>query len=99
MNLRFTEAAETQLEEIGDYIAQDNPERAITFIQDMRERCRSLSAFPSRFPLVERFEQNGIRKFAHGNYLIFFRIEGTTVVIVHVLHAARDYTAILSSRE
>jgi toxin ParE1/3/4 len=31
----------------------------------------------------------------HGNYLIFYRIDPDHVVVVHVLHGARDYEAIL----
>ena len=35
MGVLFTPLAETDLEVIGDYIAQDNPARALTFIQEM----------------------------------------------------------------
>jgi plasmid stabilization system protein ParE len=31
MRFRFSHRAETDIEEIGDYIAEDNPERAVTF--------------------------------------------------------------------
>ena len=33
MRLEFQPQAERDLEGIGDYIAQDNPRRAITFLQ------------------------------------------------------------------
>lgn len=36
----FTDAAEGELEAIGDYIAVDNPTRAATFIQELRDRCQ-----------------------------------------------------------
>lgn len=36
-----------------------------------------------------------VRKLVHGNYLIFFRIVETNVEILHVLHGARDYQALL----
>ena len=36
MGVLFTPLADTDLEEIGDYIAQDNPARALTFIQEPR---------------------------------------------------------------
>lgn len=35
MRVLFTSLADTDLEEIGDYIAQDNPARALTFIQEI----------------------------------------------------------------
>lgn len=34
MGVLLTPLAETDLEEVGDYIALDNPTRALTFIQD-----------------------------------------------------------------
>jgi toxin ParE1/3/4 len=37
MQLVFSGGAEHDLEEIGDYIAQDNPSRAVTFIREMRD--------------------------------------------------------------
>ena len=38
MRFRFTVAAERDVEEIGDFIARDNPERAVTFIDALTER-------------------------------------------------------------
>ena len=36
MIVRFTADAETDLERIGDHIAQDSPARALAFIQELR---------------------------------------------------------------
>lgn len=87
--------AERDLEHIGDWIARDNPARAVTFIEEIRRACIDLEAFPERFPLVPRYESQGVRHRANGNYLIFYRVEPGKVVILHVLHGARDYSALL----
>ena len=50
---------------------------------------------PSAFPLVPRYEHRGIRLRVSGNYLIFYRVEVDRVVIVRILHGARDYEAVL----
>lgn len=50
---------------------------------------------PLRVSLVPRFEQSGIRRIPHGNYAIFYRIEGERVEIVHILNGAQDYEKIL----
>ena len=42
-----------------------------------------------------RLEKHGVRRRLHGNYLIFYRIEADRLVVLHVLHGARDYGAIL----
>ena len=46
MGVLFTPLAETDLEDIGDYIAQDNPTRALSFIQEMRAQCQKIGKSP-----------------------------------------------------
>jgi toxin ParE1/3/4 len=91
MIVRIAKEAETDLEAIGDHIASDNPVRALSFIRKIREACENLSSFPKRFPLVQRHEHSGLRKFSLGRYLIFYAPRQDEVVIVHILHAASDY--------
>lgn len=95
MIVHISAEAEHDLEAIGDYIARANPERAISFLRELREQCLGLSDMPQRFPLVSRYEAAGVRRRSHGNYLIFYRIEGDKVVIIHILHGAQDYGAFL----
>lgn len=95
MIVKLSAEAERDLEDIGDYIARDDPERAIGFIRELRSKCLELAKFPRRFPILARYEAQGIRHRVHGNYLIFYRVEADRVVVVHVLHGAMDYRAIL----
>ena len=95
MIVAFTVEALRDLEEIGDYIAQDNPDRAESFIAEIRDKCLGIGAFPKSFPVAHRHVGSRIRKRGFRGYLIFYRIVGATVEIIHVLHGARDYSAIL----
>ena len=95
MIVHLSAEAEHDLETIGDYIAQDNPARAISFLRALREKCLGLSDHPERFPLVPRFEGVGVRRRGHGDYLIFCGVEVDRVVIIHILHGAQDYGAVL----
>ncbi|MCG2841239.1 type II toxin-antitoxin system RelE/ParE family toxin [Sandaracinobacter sp. RS1-74] len=95
MIVHLSAEAEGDIEAIGDFIARDNPARAITFIQELRAKCLGLADLPRGYPLVQRYEDKGVRRCGHGNYLIFYRIEAERVVVLHVLHGAQDYTAIL----
>lgn len=97
MIVHLSAEAEYDLETIGDYIAQDNPTRAISFLRELREKCLGLGNLPERFPLVPRYEAMGVRRRGHGNYLIFYRVEGEKVVVIHILHGAQDYGTILFS--
>jgi toxin ParE1/3/4 len=95
MIVHLTAEAEYDLETIGDHIARDNPARALTFLQELRSKCLGLADMPERFPLVPRYEAAGVRRRVHGDYLIFYRVEPEKVVIIHILHGAQNYGAIL----
>ncbi|WP_324251760.1 type II toxin-antitoxin system RelE/ParE family toxin [Paraburkholderia gardini] len=56
MIIVLTREAEHDLEQIGDYIALDNPHRALSFV---RERCVGLAKLPFAFPLILRHEHLG----------------------------------------
>jgi plasmid stabilization system protein ParE len=91
MIVRLTREAERDLEAIADRIAKDNPERALSFVQELRESCLGLADFPERFPLVPRYERAGVRHRVHGNYLILHRVEAEAVTVLHLLLGATDY--------
>jgi plasmid stabilization system protein ParE len=95
MIVELSDTAESDLEQIADYIARDNPRRALSFVQELRGKCEALACNPLSFPLVPRYERHGIRRRVHGNYLIFYRIEAARAVILRILHGAMDYAAIL----
>lgn len=95
MKVRFTTEAKADLQQIGDYIAKDNPSRALSFINELEQKCLTIAVSTKAFPLVPRYEKHGIRRRVHGNYLIFYRVEAEQVVIVPVLHGSMDYAAIL----
>lgn len=95
MRVLVSAEAERDLAAIADYIAADNPERAVNFLQEMREKCLGLSEMPERFPVVSRYESVGVRRRLHGRYLIFYRVDGDAVIILHILHGAQEYDVIL----
>ena len=95
MMVFFAPTAKLDLLSIGDNIGQENPTRAVSFVDELIDRCYSLADLPRRYPLVPRYEHWGIRRCAHGNYLIFYRVREDAVDIVHVLHGAMDYESML----
>src|ERR1700710_1511152 len=95
MIVTLSAEAERDLEAIGDYIARDNPDRAISYIRELRTKCLALADFPQGYPLIPRYEKQGVRRHVHGNHLIFYRVEPENVVVLHVVHGAQDYGTIL----
>ncbi|QBD75173.1 type II toxin-antitoxin system RelE/ParE family toxin [Ktedonosporobacter rubrisoli] len=85
----FTAQAETDLESIADYIALDNPARALSFVQEIRERCRHIAHAPRGYPLAPEYGED-IRKLPFGNYLILYTLQADDIVILHIPHSARD---------
>jgi toxin ParE1/3/4 len=87
--VELTADAEADLAAIGDWIAIDNPVRAITFVEEIIAACGTLDLMPDRFAEVDRLGA-GVRRMAFGRYLILYRIEADVVAIAPVLHGARD---------
>ena len=51
MRLAFTSEAEQGLETIADYIASDNPVRALSFVHELRAKCQRITFNPSGYRL------------------------------------------------
>lgn len=89
--------AEQDLEAIGDFIAQDNPNRALTFIIELRNQCAKVATNPKTCRLRHELGTN-IRSFAYGNYVIFFQESPDKLCIVRVLHGAMDIESRFSEK-
>ena len=83
------------LRNIALYIARDSRTRARTFIAELRAQAQKIGDAPHGYPLVPLYEASGVRRRPYGNYLLFYRVCDGEVSILHILHAAMDYEAIL----
>jgi toxin ParE1/3/4 len=99
MKVILTEPAEADLEDIADFIAQDNAARAESFVAEIIERCLSLGEAPERHVVYARLLHQDIRRCPYGAYLIFYAVEGDNVEITRVIHGARDYARIFFPEE
>lgn len=54
MQLKFSRFIEGDLDDIADFIAQDNPRRALTFIKEIRLKFSEIESIrsPSSFALI-----------------------------------------------
>lgn len=95
MPVRLSRRAESDLGEITDFIALDNPERASEFEDELLEHARKIALAPLGY--VERPElRKGLRSCTHGAYVIFFTVDDQGVRIERILHGARDLGPLLS---
>lgn len=86
---RLAADAVADLDAIFEYIAEDNPRRAVSFIDEIIQRFDVIATRPLTFPAREDLAP-GLRAGLHRPYLILFCINGDTVQIVRVIHGARD---------
>ena len=93
MRLSITPLAAQDLEEIGDYIAQDNPLRAVEFITALQSHCETILRNPEGYRLREEFSKT-MRSCSHGNYVIFYESDDKEVTVVRVLYGGRDFPKI-----
>lgn len=91
MKVHFSPRSEEDLEEIADFIARDSPQRAISFIAEIRATCEKLADAPLGYELQPQLDPD-IRRAVHGRYLIFYSVYPKHIRIQRILHGARDLT-------
>jgi toxin ParE1/3/4 len=95
MRFRFSRRARTDTEEIGDFIAGENPARAAAFIAELRAHCRRLVDFPVAAPLRPDIGED-LRMAVHGRYLILYVVHPDLLEVRRVVHGARDLDGMLT---
>jgi toxin ParE1/3/4 len=96
MRLELSRFIEGDLDDIAAYIAQDNPHRAVTFIQDIRAKFQQIECQP-RVYQVRPDIGNEARVATVGGYAILFQIVGEVVRIERVAYGGRDLAGIFDS--
>ena len=91
MNVVFSRRAQSDLNEIGDYIGADNPAKADEFTRELIAACRAVADTPFAMPLLPDYGERGFRRKVFRRYVIFFTVSATRVTIVRILQGARDH--------
>ena len=89
--VEITAIAESDIKEIFQYIASDNKAAAAKLVKEIERQIDSLEQFPLRCPVIPESRELGkeYRHIIYGNYRTIFRIDGSMVVIIRVIHSAR----------
>lgn len=91
MKVVLSSEAVADLRRIGQFIARDNPRRAASFVDQLRETAKRLAAFPQSFPLVPRYERDGIRRRSWKGYGILYSILPDRVFVHRIIGPGQDH--------
>jgi toxin ParE1/3/4 len=94
MNYRISKRADADFDEIWNYIAQDNPEAADRVENSLHAAIRLLARMPGMGHRRNDVSNPIYRFWAVGAYVIAYRREGRTIVVVRIIHGARDFRRI-----
>ena len=94
--LRVSPKARADLDGVWWYIARESgsTDTATRVTDNIAQQFWLLNRYPN---LGRRRDdlRPGLRSFAAGDYVIIYRVENTTVVIIHILHGSRDIGGLL----
>jgi toxin ParE1/3/4 len=94
MKTTISDKAQAELREIGDWIADDNPARADSFVLELIDRCRAIGPNPTLYPVASNIPGTAVRRRLYKGYLIFYRVKIDEVEIIHIVHSMRNYAAL-----
>ena len=94
--VKLVRVAEDDLREIVLYVAADRPSAADELADKIEKNLNLLSNHPhlGRVPKEAELARLGYRYLVVENYLIFYKIEGRTILVHRILHGARDYLSL-----
>ena len=87
--VRYTENARCELEDIFSFIAQGSLDNALSFLDELKEHLDGvLSVFPNSGTLYDK--DRGIRKHSYEGYTAFYHVPSAGVVeVLHVVHLGK----------
>jgi toxin ParE1/3/4 len=98
VRIEVSSLVESDLDAIADYIAQDNPRRALSFLREIRAQILELGQRPLRFRIRTELDDEARIAWV-GRYGILFRIYNDAVRVERVVYGAHDLLALLPPDE
>lgn len=87
--LLFRPKAKADLRSIFSYIAEEAPQSALVFIDEIQKTCHRYAEFPLAGKARSELQEN-LRSFPFSNYIIFYEPVEDGIEVARVLHGSRD---------
>lgn len=91
VDLKWSELAINDLEEIISYISSDSEDHAKLFAAKIIRAVEKTSVFPYSGRVVPELNNEQIRENIVQNIRVIYRIKDNTMEVIRVLHSARDF--------
>lgn len=90
MRILWTEGANGNLDQVEEYIAQDNPPAAVATVNKIIEAAQMLSDYPT---IGKRGRERGTRELVVAGlpFIIIYVAHQEELVIIRVLHTSMKY--------
>jgi len=99
--VEWAQPASKDLENIIDYISQDNVDSAITIFDKIKSKCNTLNQFPDRGRIVPELKAYGIlsyRELLISPWRVIYRTSDQKVYVLAVIDSRRNIDDILIER-
>lgn len=96
-NVRTLPIAEQDIDAAVDYLMQEDPNAALSFLDGLAQAEQQLSEFPESGALVQEVEyaKKGYRFMLVTGYYVFYTFRDEIIWIARVLHVRRNYVKLL----
>jgi toxin ParE1/3/4 len=91
MKVTWSPLAEQRALEAVDYIAQDRPQAAAAWLEELLERVARLDRFARRGRVVREIRLPAYREILHAPYRVIYRIDTSRVVMLTLRHGRRAW--------
>jgi addiction module RelE/StbE family toxin len=90
MQVRWTTAAASDLENIADYLFEKTPQNAARLIREICDAAFALRIYPNR---GRPGKKSGTRELVLSSlpYVVVYKIVGEVLYIARILHGAQDW--------
>ncbi len=95
MKIVWSDKALNDLECIGDYIGEDDPQAANRFVSRLFNRTAALRKHPRLGRIVPEFNDESLREVLEGNYRIVYRLANDKITVVTVFEGHRLFRDVL----
>lgn len=92
--VEFAADAETDAEEICDYLENLSPNLSLRFIDDVHTGIISIAKSPGSFHLYHNHKKIRRYNLTRFSYSIYYTVSGNRVLILAILHSKRSITFI-----